>query len=80
MLGPLDHPLAVVVGHFRIAVARRRRRSGFFDVDQAKLRLFGLAVADIQQDGKAQPTERAAALHPIRGIEYLDLGIIRPGL
>ena len=47
---------------------------GFLDVDEAELVVF--LGADSEEHGVAEAAERAAALHPIRGVEDADLSVV----
>src|ERR1700685_3499994 len=47
---------------------RRCRRIGLLDIDQTKAFAVLFLFTHAQQDGKPQPTEGAAALHPVGGI------------
>ena len=77
MPGPGHHPLTVVSRHLHLGIMGRQCGHGLLDVDEAE---FALLAADRNEHRGAKQAERAAALHPIRGVHHLDLGIVCPRL
>ena len=77
MPGPSHHPLTVVRRHLDLGTMGRERGYGFLDVNQTE---FALLTANRNEHRGPKQAERAAALHPIRGVHHLDLGIVGPRL
>src|SRR5580692_6669138 len=52
---------------------RRSCGNSLLNIDQTKALAIFLLLADAHEDGEPQPTERAAPLHPVGGIDDFHL-------
>src|SRR6202047_638603 len=69
-------PSGIVARHCRIGMPRCPGLDCILNVDQAEAAVFPRMPTDTDQYGQAHPPKRAAALYPIRGIQYPDAGTV----
>src|SRR5262249_15055713 len=70
---PRDDALRVVAWHFRILRARRCGEHALLDVDETEIVGVRLAVGNTDEHRIAQTAKRAAAFHPIGGVQHFNL-------
>src|ERR1700722_14610499 len=63
-----------------MARSRRSGRVRLFDIHEAKLILFRLPIADLEEHRKTQTPQRTTPFHPVGSVEHFNLRLVWPSL